>query len=163
MTKQISIIAIVGRDRAVGIGGDQPWHISEDFRRFKTLTLGHPIVMGRKTFEALPKGALPGRRNIVVTRDPLWNAPDVETAPSLDHAIALTGADDTFIIGGGAIYAQAMPLATRLYLTEVDADTPGADTFFPEIDAGQWHLTDVSPAIVDPLTSLTYRFATYSR
>lgn len=163
MTKRISIIAIVGRDRAIGIGGDQPWHISEDFRRFKSLTLDHPIVMGRKTFEALPKGALPGRRNIVVTRDPLWSAPGVETVPSLARAIELTGHDDIFIIGGGTIYTQAMPLATHLYLTEVDADTPEADTFFPAVDPDQWHLIEASPSAIDPLTSTPYRFAIYSR
>lgn len=171
----VCIIAIVARDGAIGRGGDQPFHIRDDFRRFKALTLGHPIIMGRRTFQALPGGALPGRRNIVVTRSALWSAPEVETAPSLEAAIGL--ADDMqncghtingnsnkiFIIGGGEIYRQALPLAGTLYLTEVDADVPDADTFFPHIDLSDWQPTEISPIFTDPRSSVTYRFATYSR
>lgn len=161
----ISIIAIVARDGAIGRGGDQPFHISEDFRRFKALTLGKPIVMGRRTFEALPKGALPGRRNIVVTRNAEWTAPDVETAPSVEAAIAMASSlsDEVMIIGGGEVYRQAMPLANRLYLTEVDADVEDADTFFPPFDPTEWTLTEQSDYSVDPRSGAPYRFLIYSR
>lgn len=171
----VSIIAIVARDGAIGRGGDQPFHIRDDFRRFKALTLGHPIIMGRRTFQALPGGALPGRRNIVVTRSASWNAPGVETAPSLEAAIALArnrqtdsqptteNPDEIFIIGGGEIYRQALPLADTLYLTEVNADVPDADTFFPDIDPSDWRPAEISPAFTDPRSAVTYRFATYRR
>lgn len=160
----ISTIAIVARNGAIGRGGDQPFHIREDFRRFKTLTLGHPIIMGRRTFEALPGGALPGRRNIVVTRSSDWTAPDVETASSIETAIKLVAdSGELFIIGGGEIYRQALPLTDTLYLTEVDADVPDADTFFPDIDPGQWHLAESSETFIDPRSGAPYRFATYRR
>lgn len=160
----VSIIAIVARDGAIGRGGDQPFHIAADFRRFKELTLGQPIVMGRRTFEALPKGALPGRRNIVVTRSSGWTAPDVETAPSLEEALQLCAdADEVFIIGGGQIYRQAMTMADRLYITEVDADVPDADTHFPPVDPATWRLTDASEIATDPRSNAPYRFALYTR
>lgn len=163
-TPRISIIAVVTTDGAIGRSGDQPVHIRDDFRRFKQLTLGHPIIMGRRTFEALPKGALPGRRNIIVTRNPLWSAPGAEASPSLADAIALCAdTDEIMIIGGGEIYRQALPLAQRLLLTEVDLTVPDADTFFPSIDPEVWHLADSSPTTTDPLSGLTYRFTTYLR
>lgn len=159
----INIIAIVARNGAIGRGGDQPFHIRDDFKRFKALTLGHPIIMGRRTFEALPGGALPGRRNIVVTRSQQWSAPDVENAPSLEAALQLAGEDEKFIIGGGEIYCQAMHLADRLYLTEVDADVPDADTFFPSVDPEQWLIAEQSAPQTDPRSAATYRFTTYNR
>lgn len=160
----VNIIAIVARGGAIGRGGDQPFHISADFRRFKQLTLGHPIIMGRRTFEALPGGALPGRRNIVVTRSADFKAPDTESASSLEEALAMcSGADDLFIIGGGQIYAQAMHLAHRLLLTEVDAEVPDADTFFPPVNTDLWTLTEASSLAIDPRSGASYRFATYSR
>lgn len=185
----VCIIAIVARDGAIGRGGDQPFHIRDDFRRFKALTLGHPIIMGRRTFQALPGGALPGRRNIVVTRSASWYAPGIETAPSLEAAIALAGgkrndgnpenenapagddrkhthtenANEIFIIGGGEIYRQALPLADTLYLTEVDADVPDADTFFPNTATSDWRPTETSPIFTDPRSAVKYRFVTYRR
>ncbi|MDE6783373.1 MAG: dihydrofolate reductase [Paramuribaculum sp.] len=164
MSTIVSIIAIVARDGAIGIRGDQPFHIADDFRRFKALTIGKPIVMGRRTFEALPKGALPGRRNIVITRQTDWTAPGAQRASSLDEAIALAAdAEEIMIIGGGEVYRQAMPLATRLYLTEVDADVDGADTFFPALDPQQWTLAEISGYHTDPRSGARYRFAIYCR
>ena len=161
---RISIIAIVGRDGAIGIGGDQPWHISEDFRHFKAVTLGKPVIMGRKTFEALPRGPLPGRRNIVITRNPEWRHEGVDTASSLEAAIALCAdVDEAFVIGGGAIYAAALPLASRLELTLVDADTPAADTFFPPIDLTQWRIAEQSEKHTDPKTNTPFRFTTWQK
>ena len=159
-----SVIAIVAHDGAIGRGGDQPFHIREDFQRFKALTLGKPIVMGRRTFEALPKGALPGRRNIVVTRSADWSAPDVETARSIEDAIRMAGdVEEVMIIGGGEIYRQSMPLATRLYVTEVDADVEDADTFFPEIDLQRWGLVEESDYQIDPRSGARFRFLTFDR
>lgn len=163
-TPQVSIIAIVAHHGAIGIGGDQPFHIREDFLRFKQLTMGKPIVMGRRTFEALPKGALPGRRNIVVTRSSEWSAPGAERASSIEEAVKMCDtAAEIMIIGGGQIYAQAMHLADTLYITSVDADVPRADTFFPEIDTAEWTITDSSETFTDPRSGAHYRFLTYHR
>ena len=154
----LSIIVIIDRDRAIGRAGDQPYHISGDFRHFKALTLGHPVIMGRRTFEALPKGALPGRLNVVVSRNPQWSAPDTVRAASLEDAIRLTADAEPFVIGGAQIYAQALPLASDLYLTEVDASTADADTFFPEINPADWQEVDCSEDMTDERSGLTYRF-----
>ncbi|MDE6276878.1 MAG: dihydrofolate reductase, partial [Muribaculaceae bacterium] len=107
----ISIIVAIDRGGAIGRSGDLLYHIREDLRHFKALTVGNTVVMGRKTFESLPKGALPDRRNIVVTRNAQFSAPDIETAPSLEKALemAADGPGETFIIGGGKIYARALP------------------------------------------------------
>lgn len=125
---------------AIGHEGDLLYHISDDLRHFKSLTMGHPIVMGRHTFESFPKGALPGRRNIVVTRNPAYTAHGIETAPSLEEAIALArtpaeGIDPSriYVIGGGEIYRQALPMADELELTVIDAERPEADTRFPSV------------------------------
>lgn len=162
--KQISIIAIVAADGAIGRNGDQPFHIRRDFKHFRQVTMGRPVVMGRRTFEALPGGALPGRRNIVVTRNPAFSAPDIEVAASLPDAVALAGdVDEVMVIGGGLIYAMAMPLATKLYVTRVEATVPDADTFFPEIDSNQWALSDESEPMTDEASGLEFRFLTYTR
>lgn len=162
----ISMIAIVAHDGAIGVGGDQPFHIREDFRRFKELTIGKPIVMGRRTFEALPKGALPGRMNIVVTRSAGWSAEGVTPVSSVDAAVdaaRASGAAEVMIIGGGEIYRQSMPVADRLYITEVDADVPDADTFFPPFDPTEWTLTSSDPYEVDPRSGAPYRFLVFDR
>lgn len=162
MSKDVVVVAIVARNGAIGRGGDQPFHISEDFRHFKALTLGKPIVMGRRTFEALPGGALPGRRNIVVSRNEEWSAPGVERVSSLSAALELCGDEDVMVIGGGQVYRQAMPLATRLEITHVDADVEDADTFFPAIDPARWRCVAQSEQKTDPRSGVTFRFATYS-
>lgn len=160
----LSIIVAMGRDRAIGAAGDMAFHIKPDLRRFRDITMGHPVVMGRRTFESLPKGALPGRRNIVVSRNPAFSAPATETAPSLSDALALVAdAEQVFIIGGASVYAQALPLATKMYLTVVDADFPEADTFFPVFDENQWTPTDESQPATDPATGLSYRFIDLQR
>lgn len=131
-----SIIVAIDRNGAIGNAGDQLFYIREDLRHFKELTLGHPIIMGRKTFEALPRGPLPGRRNIVITRNPDFHPEGAETAPSLEAALALcVDADEAFIIGGAQVYALALPVATDLYITEIDAAAPTADTYFPAFNA----------------------------
>ncbi|OGC88788.1 hypothetical protein A2419_03490 [Candidatus Adlerbacteria bacterium RIFOXYC1_FULL_48_26] len=132
----ISIVVAVGKNRELGLGGKLLWHIPEDLKRFKALTLGHPVVMGRKTFEsivAILGKPLPGRTNIVITRDTNWSYEGVLVFHSLEEALAKARELDQeeIHIGGGAdLYAQALPFVDRLYLTLID-DTKEADTFFP--------------------------------
>ncbi len=160
---RISIIVATARGGAIGRKGDLLFHISDDLRRFKAITMGHPIIMGRKTFESFPKGALPGRRNIVITRQFDYTAPGIEVVGSLDQAIATAGnVDELFIIGGGEIYRQAIGLAHRIYLTEIDADVADADTFFPEIPA-DFTTTDSGDWTTDPRSGVSYRFITIER
>lgn len=136
----ISIIAAVARGGVIGSGNQMPWHISEDLKRFKAITLGHPVVMGRKTFESLGR-ALPGRTNVVITRNSDYKAEGCTVVGSLEDALALFGpAEEVFVIGGGEIYRQAMEVADRLYLTLVDAHFEG-DTHFPGIDPRKWRIT----------------------
>lgn len=157
------IIAAVGRDGAIGREGGLVWRISADMRRFRALTMGHPLVMGRHTFESLP-GALPGRRNIVVTSDASYAAAGAETAPSLQAALAMaSGAERVMVIGGGSVYAQAMPLADTLEITLVDADAPDADTHFPAIDPAVWERVEESAPATDERLGVNYRYITYRR
>lgn len=138
----IVVVAAVARNRVIGSAGDLPWRLPADMRRFKAITLGKPMVMGRKTFDSIGR-PLPGRRTIVVTRDPAWAAEGVETAPSLEAALALAGTGDPeeiVIAGGGEIYAQALPLADRMRLTWVEAE-PEGDAMFPAFDAADWQET----------------------
>lgn len=130
------LIAAVARDGAIGRGNALLWTDPADQRHFRQSTLGCPVIMGRRTWESLPERfrPLPGRRNVVVTRNPAYAAPGAETAPGLDEALAqVRPAPRVFVIGGGELYAQALPGADELWLTEIDADLPG-DVFFPAID-----------------------------
>ena len=133
---EVFIVAAVADNGVIGADGALPWHISEDFRRLKALTMGKPLVMGRKTFESLP-GLLPGRRHIVVTRDPAWSAEGAETASSLTAALKLANAPHIVIFGGAALFAEALPLADRIELTEVHLN-PAGDVVFPRFDRNQW-------------------------
>jgi len=135
----VSIIVAVAQNGVIGDGNKLIWHISEDLKRFKAITTGHPVVMGRKTFESLGR-PLPNRRNIVVTRNPHYPEEGVEIADSLGEAIGMFPAEEeVFVIGGAEVYRQAMPFADRFYLTEVCHDYEG-DTSFPEWDPNQWDL-----------------------
>lgn len=131
----ISIIVAKAQNNAIGKDNSLLWHIPEDLKRFKSLTMSHPIVMGRKTFESIGR-PLPGRRNIVISRNFIYEG--TETVPSLDDALMICrDEDEVFITGGGQIYSQSISIADRLYITEVYTE-PDADTYFPEIDPGQW-------------------------
>jgi dihydrofolate reductase len=125
---------------AMGRDGKLPWHLPADLKRFKTLTMGSAMVMGRKTFESLP-GLLPGRRHIVLTRDRAWNAPGAETAHSVDQAIALAGAEPISIIGGADIFRLFLPLADRIELTEVLDDVAGDTSMEDPRESGAWRET----------------------
>lgn len=162
MSRKI-IIAAITRNLAIGIKGDMPYHISADLRRFKSLTMGYPIIMGRRTFESFPTGALPGRRNIVISRNPEAVFKDAEKVSSLEDALRLTAdAEKVFIIGGGQIYSQAMNLADELDLTEIDAVTENADTFFPEI-THDWVITSQTDEMTDPRSGAKFRFTCRKR
>jgi dihydrofolate reductase len=135
----LTIIVAVGRNGVIGDGRGMPWHLTEDLRFFKRTTMGHPMVMGRRTFDTM--GVLPGRRSIVVTRRPEWAHPGVEVVHSLPDALALTAdADEAYVVGGGEVYRLAMPYAARLLVTEVDQSPAGSVTF-PPIDPDAWAQT----------------------
>lgn len=158
---RLNLIAALGRNGVIGIGNRLPWHLSEDLRHFKALTLGYPVLMGRKTFESLGR-PLPGRRNIVVTRNAEWQPAGAEVAHSLEQALALCrGAQEVFFIGGADIYRQALPLAQRLYLTEVDA-SPEGDAFFPAFDRARWR-ESARDRRHDEGSGLDYAFVVYER
>lgn len=166
MKPVVTIIVAVARDGAIGRRGDLLFHISDDLRRFKRLTMGHPIVMGRKTFESFPKGPLPGRTNIVVTRSGDYDGRGATVAGSLDEALKAAAAEETgriFIIGGGEIYRQAFGIADALELTAIDAAVDDADTFFPAVNDVDWQLTEKSEPMTDPKTGISYSFKTYVR
>lgn len=134
---RVTLLAAIGQNLVIGREGQMPWHLPADLRHFKQTTMGHPMVMGRKTFDAIGR-ALPGRRTIVVTRQPGWQHADVETAHSLPEALALAGpADEVFVVGGGQLYREAMPYAQRMVLSLVPS-APEGDTFFPEWDRREW-------------------------
>lgn len=138
MDTKISIIVAVAQNGIIGTGGTMPWHITEDFRHFKAVTLGHTVIMGRKTYDSIGR-PLPQRRNIVITRNPNLSIEGCEMAASLEAAIEMCkGEEEVFVIGGGEIYRQAMPLASKLYLTHVGVSVEG-DTRFPHIDHNVWH------------------------
>ena len=135
---KLNLIAACGQhDRVIGVAGELPWHLPADLRHFKALTMGCPVIMGRKTHESIGR-ALPGRRNIIVSRQPReWAG--CEAASSIEAALQMVAdAEQVFVIGGGELYAQTLPLAQCVYLTEVDADTPAGDAFFPMLPPDDW-------------------------
>lgn len=143
----IHLIVAIDNDGAIGRGGDLLEHIGADLRRFRRITMGNTLLMGRRTFESLPSGALPGRRNIVLTRDTAFSAPGIEVAHSLGQAVAMAadGPGDTFVIGGAQIYAAALPQAEVLHLTVIHGSHPDADTFFPVIPLDDYRIVEVDP------------------
>jgi dihydrofolate reductase len=136
----VSLVAAVARGGVIGRDGGIPWRIPEDMQRFRSLTMGHPVVMGRRTWESLPDRfrPLPGRSNVVVTRNPDWSAQGADRAGSIVEALELLESEPrVFVIGGGELYTAALPLADELVLTEIDADVEG-DTTFPSWDPGEF-------------------------
>jgi dihydrofolate reductase len=155
----VSLVAALARNRVIGAGNRMPWHLPEDLRRFKRLTMGAPVIMGRKTHQSILEQTgrpLPGRRNIVVTRQPGARWEGCEVAGSLDAALAAAhAAPEVFVIGGAELYRLALPRADRLYLTLLDAEYPG-DTLFPEFDLADWRETAREPGA-------GFAFVTYER
>ena len=161
----ISIIVAIAQNGAIGYKGDLIYHLSADLRRFKELTTGNTVIMGRKTYESLPKGALPNRRNIVLTRQQGVSYPGTEVYSSLDEALSKCSRDEkVYIMGGAQVYAQALPMADELEITLVN-DTPAlADTFFPEFGSDEsWHLINREDHSPDEKNPYPYTFLTYRR
>jgi dihydrofolate reductase len=161
---KISLIAAVDRRGAIGYQNQLLYWLPNDLKRFKALTTGHTIVMGRRTFESLPKGALPNRRNIVLSRQADAEFPGAEHFTSLREAMAhCAQEEEVFIIGGASLYADAIPLADALYLTEVADDSKPADAYFPEVKAGEWKEKGRDARPVDEKHLYPYAFVDYER
>ncbi|WP_415252714.1 dihydrofolate reductase [Thermomonas sp.] len=160
----MSLIAALGRDFAIGKGNALPWHLPDDLKRFKALTLGKPVLMGRKTAQSLGR-ALPKRRNLVLTRSGAVPFEGMQAVASLEEArsIAQADGDELCVIGGGEIYALTLPHATRMHLTHVDAEVIGADAFFPRFDAGEWRETARIAHPADAAHAFSFDFVDYAR
>ncbi len=163
MSASLTLIVATERQRGIGINNTLPWRLPEDLAFFKRTTSGHAIIMGRKTFDSIGR-PLPNRRNIVITRNPGWMQAGVETAGSLQQAAALAGdgeAVEAFVIGGAQIYQEALPLAQKLIVTEIDADFR-CDAFFPAIDPALWQETS-RESHVSAEHGFRYAFVIYTR
>ena len=161
---KLSLIAAMGSNRAIGIDNGLPWRLPADLRRFKALTMGHVLVMGRKTFESVGR-PLPGRTTIVVTRRPDYAPPGVEVAHSVEDALeraVRSGAAEVFIAGGEEIFRQTLDRADRMHLTWIEKDFPG-DTFFPEFDESSWRLTEREDHEATAEAPFAYSFRVYDR
>lgn len=163
----VAMIAALARNRTIGVGNRLPWYLPEDLKRFKRTTQGKPLVMGRKTFESIGR-PLPGRLNIVITRDEGYRREGIRVCHALGEALVLADqqaliddADEIMVMGGGEVYTQALPVATRLYLTEVAIEVEG-DAYFPEIDRHQWREVERLPGVPQP-GQPDYAFVQYRR
>ncbi len=164
MNKQISAVVAVARHGAIGKNGNLLWHLSADMKHFKAITMGHSIVMGRATFESFPKGALPGRQNIVLTHRTDYHPEGVTIAHSIEEAIAAAEMPgEVMIIGGAQIYAATLPLVSTIHLTKVEADFPDADAFFPQLNPLEWEPCDEERHSPDERNPLPYSFLTLKR
>ncbi len=160
---KLSILVAISDNRVIGREGGMPWHLSADLKRFKRLTMGHPLLMGRKTYDSIGR-PLPGRTSVVITRQESLDLPKgVLVAHHLDEALRLVAEqDEVFVIGGGEIYEQTLPLATRLYMTRVHARVDG-DTYFPTFDSKPWQVVDEERHEPDEKNDYAYSFVTLER
>ena len=159
----ISIIVAVSEDWGIGKDNKLLWHISEDLKRFKRLTFGNTVIMGKRTWESLPRRPLPGRRNIVLTDDKTENIENAVTAYSIEDSLSKCEKnEEIFIMGGGSIYRQFMPFADRLYITHVHKKAP-ADIYFPEIDLKMWKITEKEVFKTDGEESIPYTYTIYEK
>ena len=160
----ISIIVAIARNRAIGFENHLLYRLPDDLKRFKALTTGHTIIMGRKTFESFPKGALPNRRNIVLSRNKTAVFPSAETFSSLQEALShCKEEEEIFIIGGESVYQEALPLAQKIYLTEIEDTPQEADAFFPPFDIRLWELIQSSRHNRDEKHLYPFSFKAYQR
>ncbi len=159
---KISLIVAASANGVIGVDGELPWHLPDDFRFFKQVTMGKPIVMGRRTWESIGR-PLPGRQNIVITRQSGFEAPGASVVDSPEAAVeAVNDADEVMIIGGGEIYRRFLPMADRVYLTRVDADIEG-DTFFPALEDSEWKVESSEAHATDERHAYAFEFRVYSR
>lgn len=160
----LTLIAAVDRRLAIGYQNKLLFWLPNDLKRFKALTTGHTILMGRRTFQSLPKGALPNRRNVVLSSDKSLRLPGAEVYASLQDALASCRPDEhVYIIGGASLYRQALPLADELCLTEIDAEAPQADAWFPPVDPAVWHEKSRDARPADEKHPCPYAFVDYVR
>ena len=160
----IAIIAAIDKNNALGFENKLLFYLPDDLKRFKALTTGHTVVMGRKTFDSLPKGALPNRRNIVLSRSKKLELPGAEVYPSLEEALKHCEEEEqVFIMGGASVYRQALPLADKLFLTEIDAEAEQADVYFPAIDKTVWHEIKRDVRRADDRHPCDYAFVDYEK
>lgn len=161
--KKISLIVAIARNYAIGLNNQLLWHIPDDLKRFKKITSGHQVIMGKLTYLSLPKRPLPNRTNVVITDNPEEKFEGCLTVYSIPEAMNLCNEqDESFIIGGGSVYRQFLPYCNKLYLTVVNKDFE-ADTFFPEIDLAQWNLIDKEDHEFDPELGFSFSFLTFER
>jgi dihydrofolate reductase len=161
MQKTITLIAAMGNNRAIGLDGRMPWHLPAELQHFKKATMGKAIVMGRKTWQSIGR-PLPGRQNIVVSRNTGFIAEGADVCDSLEAAIEISKADEIMVIGGGQLYAAALPLAQWMILTLIDIE-PEADTWFPKWDEGHWQQTEEQYFQVNEDNKLAYRIVEFKR
>ena len=161
--KSVHAIVAVASDWAIGRQGGLLCHLPADMRHFKEVTMGHSIVMGRKTFDSFPRRPLPGRQNIVITRNADWQYPGVTVEHSLDDAIAVAHTDTVFVIGGAQIYEQALPLVDVLHLTCIHARWASADVFFPALDMNEWQEVNREHHNSDHRNAYEFDFITLKR
>jgi dihydrofolate reductase len=159
--KFITIVAAMGRNRAIGLRGELPWHLPRELRHFKETTMGKPIVMGRRTWQSIGR-PLPGRQNLVVTRDASFRAAGCEVADSLAAALVLARGEEVMIIGGGQLYGQTLAHADRMVLTLVDCEPP-ADTWFPEWRLEDWRQVSMRSECADERNPFDYRVIELTR
>ena len=158
---RVSIIVAYSTNRVIGKDGTIPWHLSDDLKRFKQLTMGHHIVMGRKTWESIGR-ILPGRHHVIISRKPDYSVPGAVVVDSIKSALEAAGNDaEVFVIGGADIFRLALPFVDRILATEIDKEFAG-DTRFQELDAGEWAVTAREDR-QDPATGLAYRYVTLER
>jgi dihydrofolate reductase len=162
MTRQVALIVAFDRARAIGQAGQLPWHLPDDLRRFRALTLGHTVIMGRKTFASIGR-PLPGRENWVLSRDSSWQASGVVPLSSWRTALERHQNGTLWVIGGGEIYRAALADVTRMELTEVETRVPDADTFFPPLPADQWELESREHHCADARHSFAFDFVSLRR
>lgn len=163
---QITLIVAAATNNAIGRNNELLWRLPDDLRYFKNMTWGMPVIMGRKTFESLSGEPLPGRVNIVVTRQPNWEKEKVVVAPSLRDAIFLSQQHDykeVLVAGGGEIYREALPIAHKVYLTRVHAVFNDADTFFPELDPAKWYRSSFQDFAANEKHAYPYTFEVWER
>lgn len=155
---KIAIIVAMASNRVIGLNNQMPWHLSADLKRFKKITLGSPILMGRKTFESIGR-PLPGRTNIIVSRNPGYQQDGCIVVNNIEKALAVAcqNASSVFVIGGSELYKAFMPLADALYITQINKEFSG-DTFFPKIDSGDWLETEREDIDDDPDAPFSYSF-----
>jgi dihydrofolate reductase len=162
---RISFLAAVAANGVIGRDNKLPWHLSSDLKRLKALSMGHHVIMGRKTFDEIGRKPLPGRPHVIVSRSPIEPQENVKVVSSVEDALAaIPGSEDeVFILGGGEIFRQMMHRADRMYITQIHADVPG-DTYFPDFDdVNEWRLVDREDFEADAKNDYPYSFLTYDR